>query len=112
MRASIRIVDPADGSLAHEVPCAKPDDVRQSVARVRDAQPGWARVAPVEHGALLRSEADAVEAAADRLAVLRTTETGKPLGAARGGVAAGVATRRLGAALVTGKPAAVPGASR
>ena len=94
MRASIRIVDPADGSLAHEVPCADTDDVKRAVARARDAQPGWARVAPAERGALLHAVADAVEAAADRLAVLTTTEMGKPLEDARGGVAAGVATLR------------------
>src|SRR4051812_34657289 len=94
MRATIRVDDPADGSLASEVPCTDVDGVKQLVARAREVQPAWARVAPAERGATLRAAADAVEAVADRLAELTTREMGKPLADARGGVDAGIGTLR------------------
>jgi acyl-CoA reductase-like NAD-dependent aldehyde dehydrogenase len=94
MQASIRIFDPADGTRVHEVPCADADEVKQAVARAREAQPGWVRVAPAERGSLLRAAADAVAAVAGRLADLTTAEMGKPIADARGGVDAGVATLR------------------
>ena len=70
------------------------DDLKQVVALAREAQPGWARVAPAERGRLLHRVADAVERVAGRLAELTTAEMGKPVGDARGGVDAGIATLR------------------
>jgi succinate-semialdehyde dehydrogenase/glutarate-semialdehyde dehydrogenase len=69
-------------------------DVKQLVARAREAQPGWERVAPAERGSLLRQVADAVEAVAGRLAELTTDEMGKSPADARGGVDAGIGTLR------------------
>ncbi|MEJ3744745.1 aldehyde dehydrogenase family protein [Actinomycetes bacterium KLBMP 9797] len=93
-RPGFTVCDPADDSEVSRVPVASEADVDAAVKAAREAAPGWARSAPGERGAALRRAADAVEAAADRLAEAVTAEMGKPLADARGGVEAGVGTLR------------------
>ncbi|MEE6261993.1 aldehyde dehydrogenase family protein [Plantactinospora sonchi] len=88
------VLDPADGTPVSEVPVASEAEVAAAVKAARSALPRWARSAPAERAAALRRAADAVEAAADQLAEAQTAEMGRPLGTARGGVEAGVATLR------------------
>jgi succinate-semialdehyde dehydrogenase/glutarate-semialdehyde dehydrogenase len=94
MTASIRILDPADGSVVGELPVAGPAEVEQAVGTARKACASWARTSPAERGSLLAAAAGRVEAVADELALMTTREMGKPLGDARGGVDAGSGTLR------------------
>ena len=88
------VENPADGSPVSEVPIATDADIDAAVKGAREAAARWGRTAPAERAAALRRSAEAVEAAADRLATVQTAEMGKPLEGALGGIAAGVATLR------------------
>jgi succinate-semialdehyde dehydrogenase/glutarate-semialdehyde dehydrogenase len=90
----LTVDDPADGSRVVEVPVATKEAVVAAVAAARAAFPGWAATAPGQRGAALGRAADAVAERAEELARLVTREMGKPLGDARGGVAAGIDTLR------------------
>ncbi len=57
----------------------------------------WREMAPAERGRLLFRLADAIEAARDELALLETTDVGKPLKGSRGDVDGVVATLRYNA---------------
>lgn len=87
--------DPVDGTPVSEVPRATEAEVGAAVKAARAAAAArWARTPPAERAAVLYRVADAVEAVADQLAEAQTAEMGRPLGAARGGVEAGVSTLR------------------
>ncbi|SDZ33813.1 succinate-semialdehyde dehydrogenase / glutarate-semialdehyde dehydrogenase [Micromonospora pattaloongensis] len=88
------VVDPADGTPVSDVPVATAADVDAAVKAARQAAPRWARTPAAERAAALRRAADTLEAEADRLAEAQTAEMGRPVGGARGGVEAGVATLR------------------
>lgn len=88
------VTDPATGELIGKIPAGCAEDVDRAVAAARHAQPGWARTAPADRAACLRRIADRVAAHAGELAELVTGEMGKPIGDARRGVTAGVATLR------------------
>src|SRR5690606_33163086 len=86
--------DPADGTPVTSAPAATPADVAAAVKAARKAAPAWAATPAVQRAAALRRAADAIERSIDELAQAQTAEMGRPLGAARDGVAAGVATLR------------------
>jgi acyl-CoA reductase-like NAD-dependent aldehyde dehydrogenase len=86
--------DPSDGSLLERVPVSTEAEVVAAVAAARAAFPGWAATAPADRAAAVARAADEVEIRAGELARLVTREMGKPLGEARAGVVAGVATLR------------------
>jgi acyl-CoA reductase-like NAD-dependent aldehyde dehydrogenase len=88
------VCDPADGSPVSRVPVATEAAVAAAVKEARAAVPKWAGTPAAERAAALHRMADAIEADADRLAEAQTAEMGRPIGGARGGVAAGVATLR------------------
>ncbi|WP_433501019.1 aldehyde dehydrogenase family protein [Sphaerimonospora sp. CA-214678] len=90
----LTVRDPATGEPVGAVPAGCAEDVEQAVAAARRARRGWARTAPAGRAGCLRRAADRVEARAAELAELVTREMGKPIGDARGGVAAGVGTLR------------------
>ncbi|MGI5216184.1 aldehyde dehydrogenase family protein [Plantactinospora sp. CA-290183] len=90
----LTVLDPADGTPVSQVPIATEAEVEAAVKAARSASLRWARTAPAERAAALHRAADAIEAEADRLAEMETAEMGRPLGAARGGVEAGVSTLR------------------
>src|SRR5437868_1546920 len=94
MTDSIRILDPADGSLVGKLAVAGPVEVEQAAGIARKACASWSRTSPAERGSLLAAAAACVEAVADELALMTTREMGKPLGDARGGVHAGIGTLR------------------
>ena len=54
-------------------------DVDRAVAAARRAFPGWSRLAASDRGRLLLKLADAIEAHAEELARLETTDTGHPI---------------------------------
>ncbi|MEV4756514.1 aldehyde dehydrogenase family protein [Micromonospora sp. NPDC049559] len=88
------VCDPADGSPVSRVPVATPAAVGTAVKAARTAATKWGATPAAERAAALRRAADAIEANADRLADAEVAEMGRPIGGARGGVAAGVATLR------------------
>ncbi|HEX2893906.1 MAG TPA: aldehyde dehydrogenase family protein [Marmoricola sp.] len=92
MSDTMRILDPADGSLVGELDVAGPNEVDQAVATAVKATMSWARTSPAARAALVQEVADRVAGQADELARWTTREMGKPLADARGGVEAGVST--------------------
>ncbi|HEU0171233.1 MAG TPA: aldehyde dehydrogenase family protein [Acidimicrobiales bacterium] len=76
---TVEVRNPHDGSLLAEVAEARAADVDRAVAAARRAFPGWAATSAADRGRLLMRLADAVEAHADELARLESTDTGHPL---------------------------------
>ncbi|GGH95992.1 aldehyde dehydrogenase family protein [Arthrobacter liuii] len=90
--SGIIIQDPRTGEELWTVPEAGPDAVNDAVATARTAAPGWAATAPAERGAALRAAAKALNGAAQELAGLNASETGRPVEEALAGIAAAVST--------------------
>ncbi|PKV89575.1 aldehyde dehydrogenase [Streptomyces sp. TLI_146] len=84
--------DPADVLVRIPAPGARA--AVDAVERARAAQPGWLLGGAAARSAALGAAADAVQAAADELAVLAVREVGKPLTEARAEVARTVAIWR------------------
>jgi len=82
--ARIPVLNPHDNSLITEVAEAGKTDVDRAVEAARKAFPAWARMAAMDRGRLLLKLADAIEANAEELARLETTDTGHPLRDTRG----------------------------
>ena len=76
---TVEVRNPHDGSLLAEVAEARAADVDRAVAAARRAFPAWASTSAADRGRLLMRLADAVEAHADELARLESTDTGHPL---------------------------------
>jgi betaine-aldehyde dehydrogenase len=90
--SGITIRDPRTGDILWTVPEAGPGAVDHAVEVARSATAEWAATAPAERGAALRSAARALDAAAQELAGLNASETGRPVEEALAGIAAGVST--------------------
>lgn len=88
----IQVVDPATGELVSEVAISSPADVANAVAAASRAYHGWGRCSPAERAAAVARAAVRVRTDLDELASLTTSEMGRPVELARGGVAAAVAT--------------------
>lgn len=78
------VINPATGAVFAMAPEADPQDLDKAVAAAQAAQSGWEQLGWDGRAALLVQLADAIEAKADALASLLTTEHGRPLPAARG----------------------------
>ncbi len=91
-------IDPSTEEPIQNVARADARDVDRAVQAAHAAMSGpWREMAPAERGRLLFRLADAIEAAKDELALLETTDVGKPLREARGDVEGVVATLRYNA---------------
>jgi aldehyde dehydrogenase (NAD+) len=91
-------IDPSTEEPIQQVARAGARDVDRAVEAAHAAMRGtWREMAPAERGKLLFRLADAVEAASDELALLETTDVGKPLRESRGDVEGVVATLRYNA---------------
>lgn len=88
----LSVRNPADGILVGELAAAGREEVGAAVRTARLAQPEWAATDPAVRGKALRAAAAALAAGARRVAEINNRETGKPVGEALEGVAAGVAT--------------------
>jgi acyl-CoA reductase-like NAD-dependent aldehyde dehydrogenase len=89
----ITILNPRTGDVLWTVPEAEPAAVTHAVEVARRASAEWASTAPGERGAALRKAAKALEAAAQELAELNFSETGRPVDESLAGIGAGVSTR-------------------
>jgi acyl-CoA reductase-like NAD-dependent aldehyde dehydrogenase len=75
---TVEVLDPHDCSVLAEVAEARAADVDRAVAAATDAFPAWAATPAAERGRMLLRLADAIEAHADELARLESTNTGHP----------------------------------
>ncbi|ACL38572.1 Aldehyde Dehydrogenase [Pseudarthrobacter chlorophenolicus A6] len=88
----ITITDPRTGEVLWTVPEAAPEAVNHAVEVARRATPEWAATAPEDRGAALKAAARALDTAAQELAGLNASETGRPVEEALAGIGAAVST--------------------
>lgn len=86
---TFEVQNPATGEVICSVASATPDDARAAMDAAAEAQESWARTKPRDRAEILRRAFDLVAAHADELALLMTTEMGKPLAEAKGEVGYG-----------------------
>ena len=84
---TITIANPANGSTVGTVPVLGASETRRAIDAAAAALPAWSRLTAKDRAAILRRLADLMLANADDLAVIMTSEQGKPLAEARGEVA-------------------------
>jgi (Z)-2-((N-methylformamido)methylene)-5-hydroxybutyrolactone dehydrogenase len=76
--ATMPAINPYDQSIHATVPVATGADVEEAVSAARRAYESvWSKTAPGERAKLLNSVADLLDADADRMALLETTDNGK-----------------------------------
>ncbi len=78
--------NPADGTLLANVPLMGREETRSAVEAAQNAWPKWRVTTAKERSSLLRKWCDLVLLHRDDLALLMTSEQGKPLAEARGEV--------------------------
>ncbi len=84
---SLVVTNPATGAPIGKVPMMGAAETRRAIEAARVAQIGWRRRTARERSQILRKWHELMLAHADDLALLMTTEQGKPLAEARGEVA-------------------------
>ncbi len=89
--ASFPVLDPADGTILARVPEMGAAETRRAIAAAETAWPAWRSQSAKTRGSLLRGWFALILENADDLALLMTSEQGKPLAEARGEVAYGAA---------------------
>ncbi|HLZ37370.1 MAG TPA: aldehyde dehydrogenase family protein [Mycobacteriales bacterium] len=87
---TLTVLDPGTDRPVSCAPDGCAADVDAAVGAAGKAAPGWARTSPAERAAVLKAAARRLRGCVDELAALTTSEMGKPLGDARGGVEAGI----------------------
>ncbi len=83
---TLPVTDPFDGALILEVPDLGPEAARRAIDTAHAVQKEWAKRTAKERSAVLRRWYDLIIANADDLALILTTEQGKPLAEAKGEV--------------------------
>jgi succinate-semialdehyde dehydrogenase/glutarate-semialdehyde dehydrogenase len=81
---TVAVTNPATGEILGHVPKCGAAETRRAVAAAQKAFVGWSRTTAAERAEKLRRLAAAIEKNKEELAVLLTTEQGKPLAEARG----------------------------
>lgn len=82
--ATMPVDDPATGDILCHVADAGPEDGRLAETAAVAAQEEWARTSPRERSEILRRAYEIILSRTDELALLMTSEMGKPLAEARG----------------------------
>ena len=72
-------INPATGEELARLPVAGPTEVETAVSRAMEAQQAWAARTGAERARVLRRAADLLRAHNERLALLETCDTGKPI---------------------------------
>lgn len=83
---TIPVTNPANGETIGTVPKMGTDETRRAIEAASRAYPAWRRKTAKERGAILRKWYDLMMEHQEDLAVLMTTEQGKPLTESRGEV--------------------------
>ena len=87
-RDLIESTDPGSDTPIASVPAGRATDIEAAVAAARRALVGpWSAINPRERGQLLWRIGEAIRADSERLSLVETLDTGKPLGDARNTVA-------------------------
>jgi succinate-semialdehyde dehydrogenase/glutarate-semialdehyde dehydrogenase len=89
--ASFPVTNPADGSVLAKVADCRLDETRAAIDAAARALPDWRSRTAKERAGILRRWFDLIMENQDDLALLMTSEQGKPLAEARGEVAYGAA---------------------
>ena len=84
MTEMLSVSEPATEQVLATVERADAAAVDAAVARAKRAFDSWRRLAPADRSRLLQRVADAVEAAAEELAMMEARNAGKPIADARG----------------------------
>jgi len=85
--ARFDVVNPATEEVIATVADGGPEDALRAIEAAGRAQKEWAKTAPRERSEILRRAYELIMARQDELALVMTTEMGKPLAEARGEVA-------------------------
>ena len=83
---TIAVRNPATGEILGTVPAFGAAETRRAIEAAGRAYPGWRALTAKERSAVLRRLFDLMMANADDLALLMTSEQGKPLAEAKGEV--------------------------
>ncbi len=89
--ATIRVMNPATGALVGTVPKMGAAETRRAIEAAAKAMLAWRAKTAKERAAILRRWYELILANRDDLALLMTTEQGKPLHEAKGEIAYGAA---------------------
>ena len=89
--ATMDVVNPATGSKIGTAPWMNADDTRRAIDAAAAAFPGWRAKTAKERSAILRRWHEAMLVASDDLALILTSEQGKPLAESKGEIAIGAA---------------------
>jgi len=89
--ATMPIVDPATGALVGTAPVFRAAETKRAIDAASRALPTWRAKTAKERSAILRRWNDLMLANADDLALILTTEQGKPLAEAKGEITIGAA---------------------
>ncbi|MCB8819702.1 NAD-dependent succinate-semialdehyde dehydrogenase [Microvirga rosea] len=81
---SIPVTDPFDGAVIGDVPDLGPDAVRAAIDKAHAVQKEWAARPAKERASVLKRWYELIVANADDLALILTSEQGKPLSEAKG----------------------------
>ena len=84
---TITVTNPADGSTVGSVPSLSADEVRAAIDAAHTAFADWRRLTAKARSAKLMKWYDLMMASQEDLAIILTTEQGKPLAEARGEIA-------------------------
>ena len=88
-KARADVDNPADGSILGSVPHMGAAETKRAIDAANAALPAWRALPAKERSKILRKWYDLIMANADDLALLLTTEQGKPLAEAKGEIAYG-----------------------
>lgn len=83
------VTNPADGAAIGAVPMLTRTQVEEAIAGARQAFSAWRALTPKQRGAVLHKWSELIQANTDDIALLMTSEQGKPLAEARGEITSG-----------------------
>ena len=89
--ATLEVIDPASGSALGTVPMLGAAETARAIDAAQRAFPAWAAKTAKERAAIIRKWAELQLAHIDDLALILTSEQGKPLAEAKGEIAMGAA---------------------
>ena len=82
--ATFDVIDPASGEVVASVADLGADETRRAIEAAEEARHDWAALTAKQRSVILRTWADLYRLHADDLAVIMTSEMGKPIGESRG----------------------------
>ena len=86
-KATVKVVNPADGGVVGTIPKMGQAETRRAIDAAQAALPEWRAKLPKERANILRKWFELMMANQDDLALIMTTEQGKPLAEAKGEIA-------------------------